>query len=47
METKNKRIIEVGNGYYVNIPTTYIKDGKIDPKKKYDVTLTESLEESA
>jgi hypothetical protein len=42
INTKNKRIVNIGGTNYISIPHIYIQDGIIDPKKKYDLQLTES-----
>lgn len=41
MITKNKTVTPIGNGYYINIPSQYVKDGVIDLKKSYSVELKE------
>jgi len=46
MEIKNKQIKKFGNGFYINIPSQYLKDGVFDLDKKYNLTLNEKKEGS-
>lgn len=36
-----KRPTKKGNNYYFNIPIEYIRTGKIDPHKEYEIQIYE------
>ncbi len=46
MLIKNKRVVKIGVvTYAVTIPIAYIRNGQIDPKKRYDVIIKESADD--
>jgi len=45
MEIRNQKILKIGNGYYIGVPTRYVKDGHIDPDGLYDFDLRKANEE--
>ncbi len=39
-----KKIIKIGNSYYVRIPKAFIKEGLLNEGKKYRITIEETSE---
>lgn len=41
MKITGVRLIKIGNGFYINIPVRYIRDGNINAKKKHSILIKE------
>ena len=41
---KKRKVTKVGTSHWFHIPSVYVKNGLINPKKKYDIVCKEVKE---